>query len=130
MSRRNLAAVIAVLVVFVLTGCGAGSTGGPVAPSAPAAGAQTVTPQDAPSAPAQVGSDGQLIAIQSDNVQAAGYDDVTGTMTVLFDSGGLYEYYDVPPALWEDFVAAQPHPWSAVGNPRLVRGGVAYLRIG
>jgi hypothetical protein len=39
-------------------------------------------------------------------------------MTVLFDSGGLYEYYNLPAGLWEDFVAAQPHPWSQVGYPR------------
>lgn len=129
MSRRNLAAVIAVLVVLVLAGCGAGSTGERVPPSAPAAVAQPVTPQDAPSAPAQVGTGGELIGIQSDNVQAAGYEDSTRTMTVLFDSGGLYEYYDVDPQLWEDFVAAQPHPWSAVGYPRLVEGGVSYQRI-
>jgi hypothetical protein len=42
----------------------------------------------------------------------------------------LYEYYSVPASLSADFVAAQPHPWSRVGKPRLVDGGVAYQRIG
>jgi hypothetical protein len=77
-----------------------------------------------------VGTGGQLIPIQSDDVQSAGYDAATQTMTVQFDSGGLYEYYSVPTSLWEDFVAAQPHPWSTVGYPRLVKGGVAYKRLG
>jgi hypothetical protein len=77
-----------------------------------------------------VGTGGALIPIQSDNVQSAGYDATTQTMTVLFDSGGLYQYYSVPASLWEDFVAAQPHPWSRVGKPRLVDGGVAYKRVG
>lgn len=78
----------------------------------------------------QVGTNGQLISIQSDNVQAAGYDAVSSVMTVQFDNGALYEYYSVPTDLWTSFVAAQPHPWSQVGYPRLVQGGIPYKRIG
>ena len=78
----------------------------------------------------QVGTGGQLIAIQSDNVRSAGYDATTSVMTVQFDNGALYEYYSVPADLWTSFVAAQPHPWSQVGYPRLVRGGIPYKRIG
>ena len=78
----------------------------------------------------QVGTNGQLIAIQSDNVRAAGYDEVSMVMTVQFDNGALYEYYGVSADLWTSFVAAQPHPWSAVGYPRLVQGGIPYKRIG
>jgi hypothetical protein len=78
----------------------------------------------------QVGTNGQLISIQSDNVRAAGYDEVLMVMTVQFDNGALYEYYGVPADLWTSFVAAQPHPWSQVGYPRLVQGGIPYKRIG
>lgn len=78
----------------------------------------------------QVGTNGQLIAIQSDNVRAAGYDEVSMVMTVQFDNGALYEYYGVSADLWISFVAAQPHPWSQVGYPRLVQGGIPYKRIG
>ena len=78
----------------------------------------------------QVGTNGQLIAIQSDNVRAAGYDEVSMVMTVQFDNGALYEYYGVSADLWTSFVAAQPHPWSQVGYPRLVQGGIPYKRIG
>jgi hypothetical protein len=77
-----------------------------------------------------IGTGGQLIAIQSDNVSAAGYNDSSMVMTVRFDSGALYEYYNVPPELWTAFVAAQPHPWSQIGYPRLVQGGIPYRRIG
>ena len=77
-----------------------------------------------------IGTNGQLIAIQSDNVQAAGYDEASLVMTVLFDNGALYEYYGVPADLWTSFIAAQPHPWSQVGYPRLVQGGIPYKRIG
>ena len=78
----------------------------------------------------QIGTNGQLISIQSDNVRAAGYDEASMVMTVQFDNGALYEYYNVPTDLWTSFVAAQPHPWSQVGYPRLVQGGIPYKRIG
>ena len=78
----------------------------------------------------QIGTNGQLIPIQSDNVQAAGYDSDSMVMTVQFINGALYEYYGVETDLWTSFVAAQPHPWSQVGYPRLVQGGIPYKRIG
>ena len=78
----------------------------------------------------QVGTNGELIYIQSDNVSAAGYDELSMVMTVQFDNGALYEYYGVPSDLWTSFVAAQPHPWSQVGYPRLVQDAVPYKRIG
>lgn len=81
-------------------------------------------------ATSSVGTNGQLISIQSDNVSAAGYDESSMVMTVQFDNGALYEYYGVPADLWTSFVAAQPHPWSQVGYPRLVQGGIPYKRIG
>ena len=77
-----------------------------------------------------IGTKGQLISIQSDNVRAAGYDEASMVMTVQFDNGALYEYYGVPADLWTSFVAAQPHPWSQVGYPRLIQGGVPYKRVG
>ena len=75
------------------------------------------------------GTNGLLIPIQSDNVHAAGYDETTLVMTIQFNSGYTYEYYGVPAELWNSFVAAQPHPWSQIGNPRLVQAGVPYKRI-
>ncbi len=77
-----------------------------------------------------VGTQGRLVVIQSDNVQMAGYNDGTKVMTVQFKNGALYEYYGVPAELWSSFIAAQPHPWSQVGYPRLVSGGFPYKRVG
>ena len=76
-----------------------------------------------------IGTNGELIAIISDNVSAAGYEANSMVMTVQFDNGALYEYYGVPADLWTSFVAAQPHPWSQVGYPRLVKGAIPYKRI-
>jgi hypothetical protein len=77
----------------------------------------------------KVGTDGQLIPIQSDNVRAAGYDANAMTMTIQFHNGYTYEYYGVSAELWNSFIAAQPHPWSQVGYPRLVQASIPYKRI-
>lgn len=79
---------------------------------------------------ASIGTKGKLITIQSSNVNAAGYDEVSMVMTVQFKNGALYEYYGVSPELWVSFVAAQPNPWSQVGYPRLVEAGLPYKRVG
>lgn len=76
-----------------------------------------------------VGTKGELIAIQSNNVNAAGYDATSMVMTVHFKNGALYEYYGVSPELWNSFVAAQPDPWSKVGYPRLVQSAIPYKRV-
>ena len=76
-----------------------------------------------------VGTGGELISITSENVTAAGYDAATQVMTVVFDSGGVYEYAPVGPEIWNAFISAQPHPWSAVGKPALVDAGVPYRRL-
>jgi hypothetical protein len=81
-------------------------------------------------APEVVGTAGELIPIQSDNVDAAGYDAASATMYVQFDSGDLYQYAPVASDVWLRFIAAQPHPWSAVGYPELVESGVPYRKVG
>lgn len=107
-------ALILILLPVLLTGCGETTE----ISLSPQVEAQTV-----------IGTNGQLITIQSDNVQTAGYDANSMTMTVQFKNGYAYEYYGVPAELWDSFVAAQPHPWSKVGYPRLVQAGVPYKRI-
>lgn len=120
--------LMAAVSLASLTACGSTTTQAPA--SAPPVLTSTTVPQEIGPPPGpEVGTGGELIPIQSSNVQAAGYNADTGVMTVLFDSGGLYEYYDVPAGLWEAFVAAQPHPWSAVGDPQLVKGGYRYQRL-
>ena len=77
-----------------------------------------------------VGTEGQLIPIQSDNVRLAGYDASTLVMTVQFKNGHTYEYYGVSADIWTSFIAAQPNPWSQVGYPYLVQSGIPYKRVG
>lgn len=115
------------LVIILLAGLGVIACTGKTSPSDPQQPAAVQEQQI--EATAAAGTGGALIPIDSDNVAMAGYNDSTRVMTVLFDSARLYEYYDVPPALWEAFVAAQPDPWSLVGYPQLVQGGYAYQEI-
>lgn len=116
--RCACASVLALIAVFTISGCS--SDAGSVS-TEPRVVASTDT--------STVGTDGELVPIESSNVSMAGYDADDRVMTVLFDSGGLYEYFDVPPRLWEEFIDAQPSPWSQVGYPQLVQGGYAYRRI-
>jgi len=125
MPRTNFPKIGLILVLsfspLVLTACG----------SLPTLNGNSATFDSEPSQPAEeVGTNGELISIQSDNVSAAGYDETSMVMTVKFDNGALYEYYGVPAELWTAFIAAQPHPWSQIGYPRLVQGGIPYKRIG
>jgi hypothetical protein len=47
------------------------------------------------------------------NVAAVGYSYSTRVMRVEYQRGGLYEYYDVDPALFEQMLL--PYPWRRVG---------------
>ena len=59
-----------------------------------------------------------MIPVVSDNVREVGYEARTHMLRVRFRSGGLYDYYGVNVALYEQFMF--PHPWRRVG--RLVKG--------
>ena len=117
------AALALAVVGFVATGCGSTTT------SQAGSGDQNTAAPAVTLDSGAVGTGGELIPIDSDNVSMAGYDDSTRVMTVLFDSARLYEYYDVPPQLWQSFVEAQPDPWSLVGYPQLVQGGYDYREV-
>jgi len=114
LSFKKLAPTLCLSILLFVTGCSSASEN----ESAPQTATKTV-----------VGTNGQLISINSDNVQAAGYDANSLTMTVQFNNGYTYEYYGIAAELWNSFIAAQPHPWSQVGYPRLVQAGVPYKRI-
>jgi hypothetical protein len=51
---------------------------------------------------------GKMTAVQSSNLAAVDYD-WSGTLTIAFHTGGLYEYFNVP--LWEyvDLLNASSH---------------------
>lgn len=54
--------------------------------------------------------------IRSDALLGASYDLERRILTVQFETGSVYEYYDVEPELYDELEAAQPHPWRVVGE--------------
>ena len=67
-----------------------------------------------------------LNPIVSSHLLAAGYDEKTRTLSVQFEGGAIYEYFDVPPNVYQEMLHAQPHPWTAVN--RELRAGYKYRR--
>ena len=57
-----------------------------------------------------------LTHIDSDALAGAEYDVDRRVLTVQFESGSVYEYFDVEPELFAELEAAQPHPWRVVGS--------------
>jgi hypothetical protein len=44
--------------------------------------------------------------VQSSNIAAVGYDDASNTLEVEFSNGATYQYFNVPPHLFEAMMAA------------------------
>lgn len=49
-----------------------------------------------------------MITVQSSNLRAVDYD-WSGTLTIAFHSGGVYEYFDVPHAEYAGLMNASSH---------------------
>ncbi|MFT4263928.1 MAG: KTSC domain-containing protein [Nocardioides sp.] len=48
---------------------------------------------------------------RSKALEYAGYDPATGTLRVRFRRGGVYDYLDVPPEVFEALMTSA-HPWT------------------
>lgn len=48
-----------------------------------------------------------LIEVESSMIQAVGYDEETQVLRVVFNNGGLYEYYDVPSEIYDGLMQAE-----------------------
>ncbi len=66
-------------------------------------------------------------AVSSSNVAAVGYNPNTRVMDVTFNSGSIYNYFDVPLDVYETLISA-----SSVGGTlhQIVKGHYAYERVG
>jgi hypothetical protein len=51
---------------------------------------------------------GKMIAIQSSDLAAVDYD-WSGTLTIAFHSGGVYEYFNVPPSEYAGLMNTSSH---------------------
>jgi len=68
-----------------------------------------------------------MIPVQSSNVTSIGYNEETETLRVAFQSGSIYEYYNVPPPIFEQFKSAP-----SIGSylNRNIKGFYPYQRVG
>ncbi len=50
-----------------------------------------------------------MIPVNSSDLAAVGYDAATSTLRISFNSGGLYEYYNVPSHIHQGLMSAPSH---------------------
>lgn len=48
-----------------------------------------------------------MISVTSSNINSIGYEGTT--LRVLFNNGGLYDYYDVPSSVYNELMSASSH---------------------
>jgi hypothetical protein len=65
--------------------------------------------------------------VASSAVASAGYDEATETLEVEFLNGGIYQYYNVSPALFEQFKTASSKGQFIYAN---IRNAHPYSRVG
>ena len=49
----------------------------------------------------------ERLPVQSSNVSEVGYDPATMTMEVAFTNGSVYQYFDVPEAVFQELLSAE-----------------------
>lgn len=47
--------------------------------------------------------------VQSSDLRSVGYDAATQTLEIEFNSGGIYQYYGVPAAVYQGLMSAASH---------------------
>jgi len=65
--------------------------------------------------------------VTSSNIRSIGYDPQSGTLEVEFNSGDIYQYFDVPESIYQGLVrAASPGRFL---NINIVRYGYRYKKV-
>lgn len=63
----------------------------------------------------------------SSNIASIGYDSISQTLEVEFLNGSIYQYYDVPEALYEGLMSADSH--GKFLAEYIKKGGYRYERV-
>ncbi|HLP60968.1 MAG TPA: KTSC domain-containing protein [Candidatus Deferrimicrobium sp.] len=66
------------------------------------------------------------IAVSSSNVESVGYDLNTQTLEVEFKNGNIYQYFDVPEAVYNQMVYADSAGEFLINN---IKGVFRYARV-
>lgn len=65
-------------------------------------------------------------SVTSSDIRSIGYDDETRVLEIEFHSGGIYQYYSVPRAVYEGLMNASSHGKYFHGH---IKGVFSYQRI-
>ncbi|MBI3241559.1 MAG: KTSC domain-containing protein [Chloroflexi bacterium] len=49
----------------------------------------------------------ELVTVDSSMIHAVGYDQQKRILEIIFNSGGTYQYFDVPPDVYEGLLKAE-----------------------
>ncbi|MCX6582962.1 MAG: KTSC domain-containing protein [Candidatus Aminicenantes bacterium] len=66
------------------------------------------------------------IPVQSSNVEGVGYDSKSQTLEVEFKNGNIYQYFDVPDAVYHEMVNAGSAGKFLINN---IKGVYRYARV-
>lgn len=66
-------------------------------------------------------------AVISSHIASIGYDPLQRTLEVEFRGGAIYQYYDVPEALYEGIMSAESH--GKYLDAYIKKGGYRYERV-
>jgi KTSC domain len=66
------------------------------------------------------------IPVSSSNIASIGYDQKTRTLEVEFLKGGVYQYFDVPQAVYEEFISAESKGKYLADQ---IKGNYRYARV-
>lgn len=64
--------------------------------------------------------------VESTNIISAGYDAESQIMEIEFKNGGLYQYFDIPQHLFDEFLAAGS---KGAFLSQTIKGNYRYVRV-
>jgi hypothetical protein len=65
--------------------------------------------------------------VSSSNLRSVGYDESTNTLEIKFNSGGIYQYYNVPSTVYQELMNAPSHGRYFHAH---IKGVYRYVKIG
>ena len=66
------------------------------------------------------------IGVSSSNISSIGYDASSQTLEVEFINGGIYQYFDVPESVYNEFIKASSHGQYLHRN---IKGAYRYAKV-
>ena len=64
--------------------------------------------------------------VTSSNIASIGYDESTQTLEIEFLNGTVYQYFDVPSRVYDDFMSASSHGQYLAQN---IKGHYRYSKV-